>query len=153
MAMTRREFGKYLALLAAGASALPAQLQAFERLYEVNLPQAATGLIQVNDFWVGFRSPKDLAVRFLLTLGKRREIPFVLNYRASLRYVSPMDAPLLTTLEDLAWDLDATEREPGDRTDIARAEFEGALRVTDQDGRIHDLGIDGKRRRLQDYFR
>lgn len=152
MSMTRREFGKYLAILAAGAAATSAQLETFERLYDVNLPQVASGLLQINDYWIGFRSPRDAAVRVCWTLGPNHQLPIVLNQRATLRYVPAPDCPMLTTVDAFAWTLEASVIMRGDATESVQDEFEGALRFTDQNGRIHDIAIDGRRRRLVEYL-
>jgi hypothetical protein len=152
--MTRREFGKYLALLAAGASALPAQLQAFETLYETNLPQKTTGLIHVSDLTFGFRNPRDSAVLVAWKFGPNRELPFVVNYRTFTRYVTTPDLPILSTVEDFAWGiyeggfLDA----PSDESWQVQHDFMGSIAFTDQEGKIHQFGIDGQRRTLKEYL-
>lgn len=46
--MNRRDFIKFVALTAAGTSALPQQLAALERYYEINSPQVE-GLISVDE--------------------------------------------------------------------------------------------------------
>ncbi len=47
--MDRRDFVKSLALLAAGAAALPQQIAVFERYYEVNTPKTAAPLIAFDE--------------------------------------------------------------------------------------------------------
>ncbi len=52
MQMDRRGFVKFLALIAAGAAALPEQVAAFEHYYEVNTPHVASGLVSVDEIWL-----------------------------------------------------------------------------------------------------
>lgn len=47
--MNRRDFVKSLALLAAGASALPAQIAVFEQYYEANTPKISGPLIAMDE--------------------------------------------------------------------------------------------------------
>lgn len=171
MAMTRREFVKHLALLAAGAMAMPAQIAAFERTYDVNsrIFGERTDLLAVSEFSFGFEGvPQDLmaVVSFIrrsngtdLTNGTDL-IRIVMNYRSNYRWIPQPDAPLLSTVADLQWDIDggpyawAPNSLDNQRslTEILRQDFAGTLRFTDQEGLIHSLPIDGRRRRLQEYY-
>lgn len=160
MSMTRREFVHHLALLAAGAAALPAQIAAFEQLYDVNsrIFGERSDLLSVSEIAFGFEGvPQDLAavVSLMRRSSGRDMIRIPLNYRSCYRWIAPPDCPLLSTVEDLQWNVEGSGAwsTPGeDLTAFLRRHFTGTLRFTDQEGLIHNLPIDGHRRRLQEYY-
>jgi hypothetical protein len=146
--MNRREFIQHLALIAAGAAAMPAQLAAFERLYEINTPKVATGIIRIDDMYLFFGGePRDAAAVIKLR-GSATVLPIGLNTRATFRYVPPPDSPFLTTVDDCQWMV------TGQYRDGSHCHFDlgGFLRFTDQNGRLHTIEFDGRRTHLSEYL-
>lgn len=156
--MNRREFVQHLALLAAGASALPAQLKAFEHLYEVNtrpFGDRATGIVSIHDFALGFGgTPQDTAAVVRLMDRRRCLLSYALNRRSNMRIAVPPDCPVLALASDVSWSVDSgNSTEWGiEQTARLREDFSGHLRFTDQDGLIHGIEIDGTRCRLTEYL-
>ena len=96
--MNRREFVKYLALLAAGANALPAQVDAYEKMYDLNTRQFNKGkIVSIKEFTIGFKEPCDKHIRVSIVNKERELWSIFLNQRATFRYVTMPDCPLLTT--------------------------------------------------------
>jgi hypothetical protein len=62
--MNRREFVKFIALIAAGASALPQQIEAFERYYEANTPQDDNELVAIDEIFISGLATKSRPVQF-----------------------------------------------------------------------------------------
>lgn len=144
--MNRREFVKHLALLAAGAAALPSQVAAFERLYEANTsgPLAtSTSLLSVNDIVIGFGgTPRDAAAVVRFFNGESAPLAFPLNTRATIRWIPAPDCPFLTSRDRFRWSVDDVYGR-WTREEIA-ATLTGSIRYTDMDGVIQNAAIDGR---------
>lgn len=142
--MNRRDFCKHLALLAAGAAALPQQIAAFERVFDINTrPLGERDLISVEDIAFGFLNPGDAAflVQFLCADRVLYQVP--INKRATFRTLPNPQCPMLATLSDFRWVVtEGSQQYPGAH------DFIGSVRLTDQDGRIHTAPIEGASGRL-----
>lgn len=149
--MNRREFVKYLALLAAGAAAMPAQIAAYERLYNANMPDAGSGLISVREFFCGFQgTPRDCVALVTVGHGSTKAMPFAMNTRSFLRWVAAPDTPLLVKAEEFYWTvIDPRSGQDADPFD----DFTGRLIVTDQDARIHYVAMTNKQTRLSELLK
>lgn len=134
--MNRREFAKHLALLAAGAAALPAQLSAFERLYDINTkPLGDTDLVSIEDIALGFSEPGDYAHFINIYNDQSVLYSFALNQRATFRYLPAPTAPMLATHRGVRW---TTESYPAQ----SRIPIMGTIRYIDQSGMIRTCLID-----------
>ena len=151
MAMIRREFVKHLALLAAGAAALPSQIAAFEQLYEANTRSFGerSDLIFIRDMIFGFDGvPGDVATRVSLLRGDQTLFQIALNKRATFRWVGVPELPLISPVKDLHWDIQTFA---GEYLSVVRDEFVGTLGFLDQQDQVHTLTINGRQRRLIEY--
>lgn len=143
--MNRREFCKRAALLAAGAAALPAQIDAFEALYEVNTRQFGnrTDIIAVRDISFGFTgTPCDLMATVVFSRGETELLWFPINYRGMLRWVSLPDCPLLTTRGDFRWTIKASGTAEEER--YVRETFQGTICYLSMDGLIRTDKLTGQ---------
>ena len=135
--MNRREFCRYLALTAAGAAALPGQVEAFEYLYDVNTRQfdGHGDIIKVYDMGLGFTgTPRDQSVTITFFDGRDQLLLNTMNHRACCRYIAPADCPLLTTVSRLRWTVEPCR---------FAHEFSGMMRYVDMSRRIHNVAING----------
>ncbi len=151
--LTRPEFCTHLALLAAGAAALPQQIQAFVRIYDVNTaPLGESGLIAVEDIMFGFGGvPSDITYSVQFRQGEKVIFQVALNRRASYRWVPTPQAPMLTTERDFNWRVTPHHIiPPVDDERNSAEDFEGTVRFVDQDSRIRVARIAGEFGRLAD---
>lgn len=155
MAMTRREFVQYLALLAAGASALPKQIAAFEQVYEINTkPFGETGLLNIVDLVVGFAGqPQDETLSITFDRGKQQILTFALNRRGHFRWAALPQAPIVTSEQDFRWRVKSHAPDYGfqDHQQQARQDFRCGITAIDQEGLVHALTVNGEKTRLTDY--
>jgi hypothetical protein len=144
--MNRREFCQHLALLAAGAAALPAQVAAFERLYDVNTRKLAHGsIISIHNLVFGFNgSPCDETALVTFFDGDRPLMPFALNTRSSMHFGVTPDCPMLSTEEGFRWEIQSSY--PNSR--YVYNHFTGGVRYIDMEGVIHNVPINGTVRHL-----
>ncbi len=77
--MNRRDFVKSLALLAAGAAALPEQIAAFERYYEVNTPKTALPLLAFDELSISGMATRSVRVFVKFFDGDQVVLPAALN--------------------------------------------------------------------------
>lgn len=150
--MNRREFCQHLALLAAGAAAMPAQIAAFEQLYEVNTRQFGRerGIVSIKGFTFGFDGPPcDLAACVTFFDGDRVLQPFVLNTRGMMHMGIVPDCPMFATRDRLRWEVsDSAGFYDGLGGCYASDHLNGFIRYIDMDGVIHNVPINGKVRHL-----
>lgn len=140
MEMTRRDWCKYMALLAAGASALPAQIAAYERLYDVNTVQLGeTGLVALRDLVIGFRNPCDVSMHIRIFDRSRVLFNFALNKRATFRWVPSPECPKLANGRQVRWQFQAS----GEENDHHAYDLEATLEYVDQASLIHTVVLSG----------
>ncbi len=139
--MTRREFVEHIALLAAGAAALPQQIAAFTNYYEINAAKSATGLVAIDEIYIGgmatcsvpmtfdfFTRESDASSTFLLKLAMN-------TFGSVVRWVAAPDQKIVVPAGNFHWQ--ATGVEPlladvsGERMD---RQFAGYISYIQQDG-------------------
>lgn len=130
--MTRRDFCKWLAALAVGPNASPEQLAACEKAHDANAPHSEHDLISITDFMISFGgTPRDVAYRVSLHKdGDERFWLASINHRATLAMHVEPRAPMLTTMQGLAFCCE-TEELGG-----SPAALIGGVRYFDMDGKL-----------------
>ena len=104
--MTRREFIRNLALIAAGATALPEQIDALEQFYERNAPAGLTTLLAVDSIFIGGIAPISTPLIFDLMLGNQMKLRFPWNAFGGVMQWSAMpDQRILAAPGDLRWNV------------------------------------------------
>lgn len=130
----RRDFIQWLALIAAGAMARPEQISAFERYYEANTPQVETGLISIDEIYIGGLAQASTPVVFMTT-------PHRLNLALNLfggicRWVAQPDGKMVVTTEEFAWKFESHG------TTLTRHMIKGHISYVDQKLRRHYRDLD-----------
>jgi hypothetical protein len=136
MSMDRRDFIKHLALLAAGAAALPEQVLAFERHYTLNA-MGATGLAAVDRFMICGLATSQRAVEFNIMLGNstysRPCMSMGINlFGGVLSWAALPDEKLVGPAEDIGWSISAPGCE--DNESWLKGTFKGFISYIDQSG-------------------
>lgn len=94
--MNRRDFIKFIALTAAGTSALPQQVAALERYYEVNSPQVE-GLISVDEVIISGMADRSMILQCDFFSNNNNVLNFGLNaFGAILRWVAAPNQQIVT---------------------------------------------------------
>ncbi len=133
---SRRKFVQTMALLAAGASALPAQIEAYHALYDANTPSEGEfndETILVRDILFGFAGePRDEAHDIRFQSGEKILIQLALNHRATLRWVATPEQPLIVQRSTFQW-----------RVSPSAPDWAGSIHYTAPDLRIHRVPFYG----------
>jgi len=109
IAMDRRAFIRGIACLAAGTAALPEQIDAFERYYEVNTPPG-TPLAGLDEVCIGGIASKSMPVAFEICRGDQRLLHFGINlFGGMLRWAALPDQKIIITKPNLRWRITAPE--------------------------------------------
>jgi hypothetical protein len=118
--MNRRELVKYLALMAAGASALPAQVGAFERYYDANTPITDEPLAVVDDIWLCGNAARSTRVLATFFPGTLVELPLAINaFGGILRWSGGPGKEYILRRREVTWELKSSA---GDETDVPFAD-------------------------------
>jgi len=164
--MTRRDFCKYMALLTATAAALPEQIEAFTRLYDVNTRafDGADDIIQVDDLFLAYRGiTTTIATQIRFHLSREQIFPISLNAHGGVvRLIATPIAPWLGRISEIRWTVEASSEYPTayknadgesvDLTAIVRKSLTGYIHFIDMAGMIRTAEIDGQRLRLSEYL-
>ncbi len=95
--MDRRQFVKSLALLAAGAAALPEQIDVFERYYEANTPKTALPLLAVDEVSISGMATRSTRVAVDFFAGDELKLRAGLNAFGGIYFWrSPPDGKIVT---------------------------------------------------------
>lgn len=145
--MIRRDFVKMMALLAAGASAMPEQIAAFETIYDANTPRRlglgelwSKDFVSIEDWVIGFDMVgADRTYNMGLYDGNTAVLSFALNQRALMRYVRPPQVPVLSRLKTLRWEVEETELEKRSQWAEADPVLNMTMKVMDGSGKIHTI--------------
>jgi hypothetical protein len=144
--MDRREFVKFLALLAAGAAAKPEQIAAFERYYDINSPSFLTGLVAVDEVMLHGLATSSLVLK--MDIMTPEPLNLAINaYGGIVRWVAAPDQKIVCRASDFTWDIyrgepkslddpkseDQTHHIESDEWLLAR--FTGHVSYIDQTGR------------------
>jgi hypothetical protein len=123
--MDRREFVKFLALLAAGAAAMPQQVEAFTHYFETNTPLTPSGLICVDEIYIGGTASKSTVARVQVLRDEEIVLNFSLNlFGGIVRWVAAPQQMLMGVEGDLTVKIDQPE-----------SDFTGHLLYIDQVGK------------------
>ncbi len=132
--MDRREFVKFLALLAAGATAAPEQIEAFRHYYNMNTPNTAAPLVAVDEVFISGMADRALPVTFdILLRGPPEQIKLALGLNAfggCVRWCAMGDQKIVAADTDFMWRL--ARADGGDR--LEPKNFHGHISYVDQDG-------------------
>lgn len=103
---SRRDFVRMIALLAAGAAALPAQVEAFTSYYEINTPPGAGPFIAMDEIWLCGQAQKSAPVYFDLFRGDNRLMALGINaFGGILRWKAIADDKVIGINDDLRWEM------------------------------------------------
>src|SRR4030095_7014978 len=131
--MNRRDFIKHLALLAAGAAALPDQILAFEKSIELNaIDKIDKGLIFIDDIILSGMSGHSFPLYASIFTNDKPDLNFGLNlFGGIFRWVAVPGHSLRVTIpEKFIWELDGIRELPQINSDIM-----GGFRLVNQDGK------------------
>lgn len=104
--MNRRDFVKFLALVGAGAAALPEQIAAFERYYEVNTPLVDSGLVSVGEVFLAGMAQKSLPMMFNVTYLGEVKLALGINAFGGLcRWIAMPDQKIVLPAREFVWDI------------------------------------------------
>ncbi len=104
--MQRRDFLKFLALLATPAAVKPEQIAAFEHYYDLNSPKEMP-LIALDEIFVSGLAAKSTRVKIDIFRGTDLILPFGLNaFGGITRWVATPDQKIIATPSDLRWNID-----------------------------------------------
>jgi hypothetical protein len=105
--MDKREFIKSMALLAAGIAASPMQVEAFERYYTANTPDAPAGrLIAVDAVTIGGLASKSMPAHFNFYTADRIVLPFGINlFGGVIFWKATADEKIITTKSNFNWNI------------------------------------------------
>lgn len=104
--MNRRDFVKFLALVGAGAAALPEQVAAFERYYEVNTPLVDSGLVSVDEVFLTGMAQKSLPMMFTVTYLDEVKLALGINAFGGLcRWCAMPDQKIVLPAHEFVWDI------------------------------------------------
>ena len=108
--MLRRDFIKFLALLAAGAAALPAQIEAFERYYDRNSPPMLDGdAIAVDEITLCGIATKSTVVRCVFFSAMNLSIN---AFGGVIRWLAAPDQKIVTRARDFTWEITSSADTP-----------------------------------------
>jgi hypothetical protein len=103
MITNRREFVKFLALLAAGAAAKPDQIEAFERYYEANTPQG-DNLVAVDEIWLSGMAQQSEPVAVEFYKKGSVVLPLGINcFGGMCRWQAAPDQKIIVNRPDFSW--------------------------------------------------
>jgi hypothetical protein len=134
--MDRRDFVKFIALLAAGAAARPEQIAAFERYYDINTPAAGNGFVAVDEVILGGMATTSMPVLFTLLRDDERVMRFGYNaFGGIVRWAAMPDQKIVAASGELRWQLDQSDA-------TVKRWLTGQINYIDQDGRRQFLDIE-----------
>jgi hypothetical protein len=130
--MDRREFVRFLALTAAGAAALPEQIGAFERYYDLNAAKADNGLVAVDEVFISGLAPRSLRLKIDIMHLDEIKLPLGLNaFGGIVRWASAPDQKIVVPGHELEWRINVIDEAPD--FDAMRY-LTGHISYIDQDG-------------------
>lgn len=104
--ITRREFCRNLGLLAAGAAALPEQIEAFSHVYDVNLPKDVplSDVIMITDIMVGGTATASSPTSFTIKDKEEVLLNFGMNlFGGAFRWCAFPGQEILVSKKNLVW--------------------------------------------------
>jgi hypothetical protein len=102
--MDRREFVKFLGCLAAGTSALPAQVEAFTKYYDTNMPHGAGPFVAIDEVFLSGMATRSAPVYFSMYDENRLVLPVGINlFGGSVLWRAAADQKIGVRANDLNW--------------------------------------------------
>ena len=144
MDKNRREFVKFIALLAAGAAALPQQIEAYTKYYDANTPLTGGPFIAMDEVWMSGLATKSTRVRMTLFHQDRSEYTWSFNaFGGVVRWVAAPDMKLVAIEKDLKWRLELFDGRPDYRAgdDWVRQTMNGYISYIDDMGRRRQMTL------------
>jgi hypothetical protein len=128
--MDRRSFVKFVAALAAGVSALPAQVEAYEKYYEINTPRTTARLLMVDEIWLSGLATRSIPTTFNIHRGDQHLLALGLNlFGGVVCWKALPDAKIMAARGGLTWDIET----PNDEGN-PRYLFNGHISYIDDEG-------------------
>ena len=145
--MTRRDFVKHLALLAAGAAALPAQVAAFERYYDINMPRVGgDDLLAVDEIYLSGYASRSMPVGLQVTHADRLLLNLGFNaFGGIILWRAQADSKLLVRESVLRLDLAGYGNDAGADPVFLANHVGGHISFLRQDGVRETLPLRGAR--------
>jgi hypothetical protein len=134
--MNRREFVKFLGCLAAGTSALPAQVEAFTKYYDTNTPQGSGPFVAIDEVFMSGMASHNTPVYAKLYHQDEVVLPFGINlFGGILLWRAGPDQKIVGLRDDFLWLLEPRSSSP--------------MALSDVVGQISYIDSNGVRRRRQ----
>jgi hypothetical protein len=106
MAMDRRDFVQFLAAIAAGMSAMPEQLAAFEKYYEANVPNTSEELVSVDEIWMCGTASKSTILSAVFFPESKWQTKLAINaFGGILRWYAMPDQKIVLPASNLTWNV------------------------------------------------
>lgn len=134
--MNRREFVSFLGLLAAGAAAMPEQIAAYTRYYDLNSPQYDNGLVAVDEIFASGLAARSMPLSFDVFRGGELALALGINaYGGVVRWLAAPDQKIVTRSADFKWWIKSRFSQDMDDLDNRFHEcITGHISYIDQDG-------------------
>ena len=121
--MDRREFVKFIALLAAGAAAAPEQVEAYTHYFETNTPLVPSGLVCVDEIIIGGTANKSTVAHVQLFHDEEPVLNFAVNlFGGWVRWLAAPQQMIMAVAGDLKLEID-------------KPQFQGQMMYIDQLGK------------------
>ena len=130
--MNRREFVRFMALMSAGAAALPEQLSAFERYYDINTPQIGEQFAGVDEVFLCGCASRSVVVRASFYKEDELIMPLAFNaFGGVLRWVATPLQTIMCLPTDFSWRI---AMETGHTDEKPKHIFSGHIGYIDNEG-------------------
>ena len=107
MSTTRRDFVMQLALLAAGAAALPSQVRAFTAYYEANTPQGVGPFAAVDEIYLSGLSSRSTVLRMNIYRGESLLMPLAINsFGGQILWRAAPDNKIVDVFKNIGWKME-----------------------------------------------
>jgi len=140
--MNRRDFVKYMALIAAGTAAQSEQIAAYLTYYEANIPQTTLPLAAIDEIFIGGKASHSVRATFqLLIQDEGPTLSFSLNlYGGIVRWVAAPDGKIVRARDEVGWHF---QQFPGDLHEGEKLSglMDGYISFVDQDAKRHYVPV------------
>jgi hypothetical protein len=130
--MDRREFVKFIALMSAGAAALPEQVSAFERYYDINTPRVGKQFAGVDEIMLCGTATRSVVVK--ANFHKEDELILPLSFNAFggiMRWVAAPQQTIMCLPGDFSWRIEMDTGRSGEKP---KDLFSGHVSYIDNEG-------------------
>jgi hypothetical protein len=102
--MNRRDFVRFLGVTAAGAAALPQQIEAFEAYYDANTPMTSEPLVAVDEIWLCGMAGRSLRINATFFDDTKHELPLGINaFGGIICWKAQPDSKIVLTKYNVTW--------------------------------------------------